>query len=66
MAARLRMRERLLGGAGALAFAAAAAAQPEAGETVYRREALAHADAVTAAWRRLEDHVLRRSAAAVG
>ena len=66
MAARLRMRERLLGGAGALALAAAAAAQPDAGETVYRREALAHADAVTAAWRRLEDHVLRRSAAAVG
>ena len=66
MAARLRMRERLFGGAGALVLAAAAAAQPDAGEAVYRREALAHADAVTAAWRRLEDHVLRRSAAAVG
>ena len=44
-------------------FSAPAAAQDE--ETVYRQEALAHARALSEAWRRLEDHILRRSAAAV-
>ena len=42
-------------------FAAPAAAQ--GGEEVYRQEALAHARAISEAWRRLEDHILRRSAA---
>ena len=34
-------------------------------EEVYRQEALAHARALSEAWRRLENHILRRSAAAV-
>ena len=42
-------------------FSAPAAAQDE--ETVYRQEALAHARAISEAWRRLEDHILRHSAA---
>ena len=42
-------------------FAAPAAAQES--ESVYRQEALAHARAISEAWRRLEDHILRRSAA---
>ena len=41
-------------------FTAPAAAQED--ETVYRQEALAHARAISEAWRRLEDHILRRSA----
>ena len=44
-------------------FAAPAAAQDSEG--VYRQEALAHATAIAEAWRRMEDHILRRSAAAV-
>ncbi len=44
-------------------LAAPAAAQED--ETVYRQEALAHARALSEAWRRLEDHILRRSGAAV-
>ncbi len=43
------------------AFATPAAAQES--EEVYRQEALAHARAVSEAWRHLEDHILRRSAA---
>ena len=42
-------------------FAAPAAAQES--EEVYRQEALAHARTISEAWRRLEDHILRRSAA---
>ena len=42
-------------------FAAPAAAQDS--EEVYRQEALAHARAISEAWRRIEDHILRRSAA---
>ena len=42
---------------------APAAAQD--GEELYRQEALAHARAISEAWRRLEDHILRRSGAAV-
>ena len=42
-------------------FATPAAAQES--EEVYRQEALAHARAISEAWRRLEDHILRRSAA---
>ena len=44
-------------------LSAPAAAQD--GEEVYRQEALAHARAISEAWRRLEDHILRRSEAAV-
>ena len=44
-------------------LAAPAAAQDQ--ERVYRQEALAHARAISEAWRRLEDHILRRSTAAV-
>ena len=43
------------------AFATPAAAQES--EEVYRQEALAHARAISEAWRRLEDHILWRSAA---
>ena len=46
-----------------LMLAAPAAAQD--GEELYRQEALAHARAISEAWRRLEDHILRRSGAAV-
>ena len=42
-------------------FATPATAQES--EEVYRQEALAHARAISEAWRRLEDHILRRSAA---
>ena len=42
---------------------APAAAQDS--EELYHQEALAHARALSEAWRRLEDHILRRSAAAV-
>ena len=45
-------------------IAPAAAQGPEA-ERVYRQEALSHAQAIAEAWRRLEDHILRRSGAAV-
>ena len=68
------LRVRMLAGASALAIAAAvvaggltappAAAQGYEAEQVYRQEALAHARAITEAWRRLEDHILRRSVAA--
>ena len=68
------LRTRMLAGASALAIAAAvvaggltappAAAQGYEAEQVYRQEALAHARAITEAWRRLEDHILRRSVAA--
>ena len=39
-----------------------AGAQQTYGERVYRQEALAHARAVTTAWRRLESHILAGSA----
>ena len=52
--------------AGALTTAAPAAAQGYEAERVYRQEALAHATAIAEAWRRLEDHILRRSSAATG
>ena len=42
-----------------------AAAQGYEAERAYRQEALAHATAIAEAWRRMEDHILRRSAAAV-
>ena len=71
------LRARMLAGASALAIAIAisigaamvsetlpAAAQGYEAEQVYRQEALAHARAIAEAWRRLEDHVLRRSVAA--
>ena len=69
------LRVRIMAGASVLAMAAAAvpagipaappaAAQEYEGERVYRQEALAHARAVSEAWRRLEDHILRRSATA--
>ena len=51
-------------GAAAVAFTPAAAAQESEAERVYRQEALAHARAISEAWRRLEGHILRRSAAA--
>ena len=51
-------------GAAAVAFAPPAAAQESEAERVYRQEALAHARAISEAWRRLEGHILRRSAAA--
>ena len=69
------LRARMLAGASALAIAAAvvaggltappAAAQGYEAEQVYRQEALAHARAIAEAWRRLEDHILRRSMAPV-
>ena len=68
------LRESMLAGVSALAIAAAvvaggltappAAAQGYEAEQVYRQEALAHARAITEAWRRLEDHILRRSSQA--
>ena len=68
------LRARMLAGASALAIAAAvvaggltappASAQGYEAEQIYRQEALAHARAITEAWRRLEDHILRRSVAA--
>ena len=78
MSRRRRLRARILSGVSALAIAAAlpvalpaalptalpAAAQETESELVYRQEALAHARAIAEAWRRLEDHILRRSVAA--
>ena len=69
------LRARVLAGASMLALAAAtmalapsatvpAVASADDSEGVYRQEALAHARAISEAWRRLEDHILRRSAAA--
>ena len=69
------LRESMLASASALAIAISvnaamvsetlpAAAQGYEAEQVYRQEALAHARAITEAWRRLEDHILRRSVAA--
>ena len=69
------LRESMLAGASALAIAISvnaamvsetlpAAAQGYEAEQVYRQEARAHARAITEAWRRLEDHILRRSVAA--
>ena len=46
----------------ALLSAGPAGAQQSGNERVYRQEALAHARAVTTAWRRLESHVLSGSA----
>ena len=51
--------------AGVAAFTTPAAAQGYEAERAYRQEALAHATAIAEAWRRMEDHILRRSAAAV-
>ena len=75
MSKRGRLHGRILSGASALAIAAAtlpatlpaalpAAAQGYEAELVYRQEALTHARAIAEAWRRLEDHILRRSVAA--
>ncbi|MDD9990710.1 MAG: hypothetical protein OXP75_02830 [Rhodospirillales bacterium] len=57
----------LLAGAGAVAMTGAAPvpAQVPDDERAYRREALAHAGAVEAAWRRLETWILEESTAAV-
>ncbi len=80
MSRRRRLRARVLAGASTLAVAIAtgtavlagvaafttpAAAQGYEAERAYRQEALAHATAIAEAWRSLEDHILRRSAAAV-
>ena len=46
----------------ALLSAAPASAQQSANERIYRQEALAHARAVTTAWRRLESYILEGSA----
>ena len=46
----------------ALLSAAPTGAQQSANERVYRQEALAHARAVTTAWRRLESYILEGSA----
>ena len=63
-----RLRAWLLAGASAAALLAAGPAlgQVSADERVYRREALAHAHAVEAAWRRLETYILDESAGAAG
>ena len=68
MTGRHRFRDALLAGASvvALGLTAAPAAQANDAERVYRREALAHAEALAAAYRRIEDHVLRRSAGPTG
>ncbi|MDE0048430.1 MAG: hypothetical protein OXO52_01490 [Rhodospirillales bacterium] len=52
-------------GTAALTTMLVAPAAAQDGEEVYRQEALAHARAISEAWRRLEDHILRRSGAAV-
>ena len=52
-------------GPAALTLMLAAPAAAQDGEELYRQEALAHARAISEAWRRLEDHILRRSGAAV-
>ena len=64
--ARNAFKAALLAGAsvGVLLAAGPAPAQVPADERVYRREALAHANAVEAAWRRLETFILEESAAA--
>ena len=70
-----RLRAQIMAGASALAIAISTgaatvaltlpvAAQELEAERVYRQEALAHARAISEAWRRLEGHILRRSAAA--
>ena len=51
---------------GALAMAGPALAQAGYGEQLYREEALGYAQAVAAAYRRLEDHILVRSTAVTG
>ena len=58
------LRATMLAGVSLLAFLAAgpAGAQQTESERVYRQEALAHARAVTTAWRRLESHILSGSA----
>ena len=58
------LRAWLLSGASAAVLLAAspAYAQVAADERVYRQEALAHAGAVEAAWRRLETYILDQSA----
>ena len=63
-----RLRAWLLAGASAAALLAAGPAlgQESGDERVYRREALAHAHAVEAAWRRLETYILDESAGAAG
>ena len=63
-----RLRAWLLAGASAAALLAPGPAlgQVSADERVYRREALAHAHAVEAAWRRLETYILDESAGAAG
>ena len=48
---------------GSVPLATPAAAQGDETELAYRQEALAHARTISEAWRRLEDHILRRSAA---
>ena len=64
--ARNAFKAVLLAGASAavMAGAAPAPAQVPADERVYRTEALAHAGAVEAAWRRLETFILEESTAA--
>ena len=52
-------------GTAALMAMLAAPAAAQDSEELYRQEALAHARAISEAWRRLEDHILRRSGAAV-
>jgi len=63
------IRDLLLAGTSVLALAwvtAPAAAQGDGAERVYRREALAHAEAIATAWRRLETHILKGSAGPAG
>ena len=64
--ARNGLKAGLLAGVsvGVLLAAGPAQAQVPADERVYRQEALAHAGAVEAAWRRLETFILEESAAA--
>ena len=59
-----RYRATMLAGVSLCALLAAgpAPAQQSANERVYRQEALAHARAVTTAWRRLESYILEGSA----
>ena len=61
------MQAWLLAGASVTVLAAAATAhgQVSGDERVYRQEALAHAGAVEAAWRRLESFILEESGGAV-
>ena len=67
MTGRRSLCDALLAGASIIALAAAgdpAVAQGDDAGRVHRLEALAHADAIASAWRRLEDHILNRSAEA--